>query len=272
MSDTLTDKFRIAPGVKVSLAKYDPADKSASAGAKDKNLLQLAALSNRLDQLQDVFYASGKHKLLVVLQGMDTSGKDGTIRHVFNSVDPLGVRVASFKAPTDEEKAHDFLWRIHRQVPADGEIVIFNRSHYEDVLITCVHQWIDAKECQRRYKHIIAFEKLLAQSGTIIRKFYLHISREEQKKRLDARLSDPDKQWKFRLADLDERKHWDAYAAAYEDALAATSTDDAPWYVVPADSKTNRNLFISQVLVKTLEDLRLRYPPSGENLQGVVVD
>ena len=265
-------KFLVKPGKKVNLAKYDPADKSASSSFKDKDMQDLAALSERLDKLQDVFYASGKHKLLIVLQGMDTSGKDGTIRHVFNSVDPLGVRVASFKAPTEEEKSHDFLWRIHHQAPAGSEIAIFNRSHYEDVLITRVHGWIDARECKRRYKHINAFEKMLADDDTVILKFYLHISMEEQKQRLEERLANPDKQWKFRLGDLEERKHWDDYMAAYEDALTATSTDWAPWYVVPSDSKTNRNLFISRVLVRTLERLKLSYPAPEENLEGVVVE
>ena len=265
-------KFLIKPGKKVSLARYDPADRSASSSFKEKDIRELTALSARLDKLQDVFYASAKHKLLIVLQGMDTSGKDGTVRHVFNAVDPLGVRVASFKAPTEEEKSHDFLWRVHRQVPGNGEIVVFNRSHYEDVLITRVHGWIDAKECKRRYKHINAFEKVLADSGTVILKFFLHISMDEQKRRLEERLANPDKQWKFRLGDLEERKHWEDYMTAYKDAMEATSTALAPWFVVPSDSKTNRNLFISRVLVKTLNGLKLGYPPPEENLEGVVVE
>jgi PPK2 family polyphosphate:nucleotide phosphotransferase len=263
--------FLIKPGSRVDLDKFDPDDRSASLGSKKQSLEKLAALGARLNELQDVFYGSRSHKLLVVLQGMDTSGKDGTIRHVFSAVDPLGVRVAGFKAPTDDEKAHDFLWRVHRVAPAAGEIVIFNRSHYEDVLITRVHDWIDNEEAKRRLAHINAFEKLLADSGTVIRKFYLHISRDEQKTRLEERLSDPDKHWKFALGDLAERKLWDRYMTAYEDAIAVTSTDVAPWYVVPANSKTNRNLFISNVLVETLESLKLTYP-QGPELKGIVVE
>ncbi len=259
-------------GKKLNLAKFAAGGKPRTDASKEKAKQELDALSERLDELQDVFYASGKYKLLVVLQGMDTSGKDGTIRHVFNSVDPLGVHVVSFKAPTEEEKAHDFLWRIHRHAPGSGWIAIFNRSHYEDVLITRVHGWIDDKECARRYQHINAFEKLLAQNGTVIRKFYLHISPEEQKRRLEERLKNPNKQWKFRLDDLEERKHWKAYSAAYEAALLATNTEWAPWYVVPSDSKTSRNLFISRVLVETLQDLKLTYPAPEESLQGVVVE
>jgi PPK2 family polyphosphate:nucleotide phosphotransferase len=265
-------QFLIKPGKKVNLDRFDPSDRSAASSFKEENLQELAVLSERLDKLQEVFYASAKHKLLVVLQGMDTSGKDGTIRHVFNSIDPLGVRVAAFKAPTEEEKSHDFLWRIHRQVPSAGEIAIFNRSHYEDVLITRVHGWIDAKECKRRYKNIGTFEKLLADSGTVILKFYLHISMDEQKRRLEERLKNPDKQWKFRAGDLEERTHWGNYIAAYEAALEATSAEWAPWYVVPSNSKTNRNLFISRILVKTLERLKLSYPAPSEDLQGVVVE
>jgi PPK2 family polyphosphate:nucleotide phosphotransferase len=265
-------KFLVKPGRKVNLDRIDPSDRSAVSSFKEKNVQELADLSLRLDKLQNVFYASGQHKLLVVLQGMDTSGKDGTIRHVFAAVDPLGVRVVSFKTPTDEEKSHDFLWRIHSHVPGAGEVVIFNRSHYEDVLITRVHGWIDAKECKRRYQHIIAFEKLLADNGTLILKFYLHISIDEQKRRLEERLKNPTKQWKFRLADLEERKHWSDYVVAYEDALEATSTEWAPWFVVPANSNTNRNLFISRILVKSLERLKLSYPRAPEDLLGVVVD
>jgi PPK2 family polyphosphate:nucleotide phosphotransferase len=265
-------KYLVKPGSKVVLAKSKTIDYGSTAPSKEERLQQLAVLSERLDKLQEVFYASGKHKLLIVLQGMDTSGKDGTIRQVFHSVDPLGIRVAYFKTPTEEEKSHDYLWRVHRQVPGNGEIVIFNRSHYEDVLITLVHGWIDAKECKRRYEQINAFEQLLCENGTVILKFYLHMSKDEQKRRLEERLADPDKQWKFRLGDLQERKLWNDYMRAYESAITATSSKCAPWHVVPADSKSSRNVFISSVLVETLEGLKLRYPRSQENLKGVVVD
>jgi len=263
-------KFRIKPGSRVDLSKYDPDDRSASFATKEEDAAALSAMQARLDALQDVFYAAHAHKLLVVLQGMDTSGKDGTIRHVFNSVDPLGVRVASFKVPTEEEKDHDFLWRVHRVVPGAGEIAIFNRSHYEDILVTRAHGWIDGKEAKHRIAHINAFEALLADAGTVIVKFFLHISRDEQKRRLEERIANQDKQWKFAVGDLGERKLWDRYVRAYEDALSGTSTACAPWYVVPANSKTNRNLMISRVLVKTLEKLRLEYPRRPD-LAGIVV-
>ena len=265
-------KFLIKPGSKVDLAKFDPEDRSAAPGTKQENAEKLAALSERLDELQDVFYGARSRKFLIVLQGMDTSGKDGTIRHVFGAVDPLGLRVTSFKAPTEEEKSHDFLWRVHRPAPANGEMVIFNRSHYEDVLITRVHNWIDNKEAARRFAHINAFEQMLADAGAVIVKFFLHISKDEQKVRLHERLSNPDKHWKFALGDLAERKQWDRYMAAYEDALSKTSTPHAPWYVVPANSKTNRNLFVSQVLVQMLEDLKLAYPAPAEDLKGIVIE
>jgi PPK2 family polyphosphate:nucleotide phosphotransferase len=263
------NKFRLRPGKQVDLSKFDPADRSASPGNKEQDNTELAELSARLDKLQDLLVASRTHKVLIVLQGTDTSGKDGTIRHVFKNVDPLGVRVVAFKTPTEEERSRDFLWRVHAHVPGTGEIVIFNRSHYEDVLITLVHGWIDRAEAKRRYAHINAFERLLAEGGTSIVKFYLHISKAEQRRRLQERLEDPEKQWKFRLSDLEERKLWNKYIKAYETALEATSTASAPWYIVPSDSKTNRNLFISRVLVDTLERLKLRYPESQDDLAGV---
>ncbi|MES2354609.1 MAG: polyphosphate kinase 2 family protein [Pseudomonadota bacterium] len=265
------EKFRIKPNKKVELSKFDPRDQSAAPGTKQQNTDMLATLSARLDKLQDVFYGARSHKFLIVLQGMDTSGKDGTIRHVFKSVDPLGLRVANFKGPTEQEKGHDFLWRIHQQMPGDGEIVIFNRSHYEDVLITRVHEWIDKKEVKRRLRQINDFELMLSEHATVIRKFFLYISKEEQKKRLEERLSDPEKHWKFQLGDVEERKLWDDYMKAYQDMLENTSTKHAPWYVVPADSKTNRNLFISRVLVQTLEDLKLTYPEPGEDLSKIII-
>jgi len=265
-------KFRIKPGAKVDLAKRDPADKSAVPGNKAERLTKLAELSNRIDALQDLLYAEKKQKVLVVLQGMDTAGKDGTIRHVFNSVDPLGVRAVSFRAPAGEELEHDFLWRVHRQVPRLGEVAIFNRSHYEDVLIVRVHEWIDMDECKRRYQHINDFERMLAENGMTILKFFLHISRDEQKRRLQERIDDPDKHWKFNPGDLRERKLWDDYMKAYEDALEATSTDCANWYVVPSDSKSTRNLIISSILIEQLEALKMKYPKPAEDYSGIVVE
>jgi PPK2 family polyphosphate:nucleotide phosphotransferase len=217
----------------------------------------------RLETLQELLYAEGRHKLLVVLQAMDTAGKDSTIRHVFQGVDPLGVQVASFKAPTPYELARDYLWRVHHHVPGAGEIAIFNRSHYEDVLITRVNGWIDAAECKRRYRQINDFEKMLAETGTTILKFYLHISKDEQKKRLEERRDTPEKQWKFQPGDLAVRAKWDDYMEAYEAALSATSTAHAPWHVIPANNKLARNLMVSSLLIETLDNLKMRYPESA---------
>jgi PPK2 family polyphosphate:nucleotide phosphotransferase len=267
-----SNQFRIQPGTRVHLAKRDPADKSAVPASKGERLARLAALAPRIDALQDLLYAERRHKVLVVLQGMDTAGKDGTIRHVFSTVDPLGVRAVSFRAPVGEELEHDFLWRVHRQVPRRGELVIFNRSHYEDVLIVRVHQEIALDECQRRYEHINGFERTLTEHGMTILKFFLHISQDEQRQRLQERLDDPRKHWKFNPGDLQERKHWDAYMQAYEDAIAATSTACAPWYVVPADSKSTRNLIVSSILIQELEALKMQYPRPPEGSIGMVVE
>ncbi len=222
--------------------------------------------------LQESLWAEHRHKVLVVLQGMDTSGKDGTIRHVFEGVNPLGVRVAAFKAPTEEELDHDFLWRVHPKVPGKGEMVIFNRSHYEDVLVARVQKLAPPEVWRRRYDQINDFERLLAETDTTILKFFLHISKEEQRERLQARLDDPQKRWKFRKGDLLDRAHWDEYMEAYEDALARTSHKHAPWYVVPADKKWYRNLMVAEVLVKALEALKIQVPEPEEDLKGVVVE
>ncbi len=261
----------VTRGKGFKLADHDPAD---TGGMQDKAeaRAELAELTARLDALQETFYADGRYKLLVVLQGMDTAGKGGAIRKVFEGVNPTGVRVATFKAPTGAELAHDFLWRVHPHAPAAGEIAIFDRSHYEDVLIVRVHGLVPARRWMARYDHIRDFEAMLADEGTIVRKFFLHISKGEQAKRLQARLDDPDKHWKFRLADIDERRYWDDYQAAYEDAIRHTAAPDAPWYVVPADKKWHRDLVICRALVETLEGLDLRYPPSPDDLTGVVID
>ncbi|MCB0074803.1 MAG: polyphosphate kinase 2 family protein, partial [Caldilineaceae bacterium] len=195
-----------------------------------------------------------------------------TIRHVFDGVNPQGVKVASFKKPTPEELAHDYLWRIHKQTPGDGEIVIFNRSHYEDVLVVRVHNLVPPDIWGKRYEHIRAWEKMLADEGTTILKFFLHISKEEQKERLQARLDEPEKHWKFSSADLAERKRWDDYQAAYEAMLTKTSTDYAPWYIVPANRKWYRNLVISKVIIDTLEGLNMTYPPAEPGLDQIVID
>ncbi len=265
-------RYRVKPGSKVDLKDWDPDDKSASPGGKEEDAKRLLELAAHIDELQELLYAEARRGVLVVLQGMDTSGKDGTIRHVFREVDPLGVRAVRFKAPTEDELAHDFLWRAHLQAPAKGELVIFNRSHYEDVLVVRVHKLITESECKRRYELINAFERLLADNGTVILKFYLHISKDEQRKRLQERIDNPKKQWKFSLNDLAERKLWSEYIKAYTDALAATSTDRAPWYVVPSNSKMNRNLLVSAVLLDSLEGLKMHYPRLQQKLDGVVVE
>jgi PPK2 family polyphosphate:nucleotide phosphotransferase len=265
------DEFRVKPGTKLDLGKYGNAAKNGIPKDKDERLRRLQVLAPRLDALQDLLYAERKHKVLIVLQGMDTSGKDGTIRHVFGQVDPLGVRAVSFRAPVGEELDRDYLWRVHRQVPGRGEIVIFNRSHYEDVLITRVHKWIDRAECERRYEQIKSFERMLTETGTTLLKFFLHISKDEQRARLQERIDQPKKSWKFNPGDLEERKFWRDYMRAYSDAIERTSSARAPWYVVPADSKSSRNLIVCSILVEVLENLKMKFPRLKEDISGVVV-
>jgi PPK2 family polyphosphate:nucleotide phosphotransferase len=265
-------RYLVEPEKKISLAGHDPNETGDFKDGKEKGLQEIQKLNEELQGLQELLYAENKHKVLDVLQAMDTGGKDGTIRRVFEGVNPQGVQVTSFKVPTAEELAHDFLWRIHKQTPANGEIVIFNRSHYEDVLVVRVHNIVPKDVWSKRYEQINEFEKILAASGTTILKFFLHISKDEQKERLQARLDDPNKNWKFSLGDLEERKLWDDYQQAYEDAINQTSTKYAPWYVVPANRKWYRDLVISTVLVETLKGLKMNYPKSKENLEGVVVE
>jgi PPK2 family polyphosphate:nucleotide phosphotransferase len=265
------DKYRVNPK-KFSLKDFDAKDKTERSGSKEENEAALYAMATEINTLQDILHAEGKRKVLLVLQGMDTSGKDGTVRHVFKETDPLGIRLASFKAPSSEELAHDYLWRVHQQVPRAGELVIFNRSHYEDVLIVKVHNWIDEAECKRRYAQINDFERLLTETGTTVIKCFLHISKQEQKKRLQERLDNPNKTWKFNPGDLEERKLWSDYTNAYEQAIKATSTEHSPWYIVPADSKTNRNLLISRLLLSTLKKMDLNYPPVPEAFKSIVID
>jgi PPK2 family polyphosphate:nucleotide phosphotransferase len=265
-----TTRFRVAPGAKVRLNKLDP---GATPGiGKQDGKAAAALLNSDLEALQELLYADGRHKLLVILQGVDACGKDGTIRSVFEGVNPQGVKVASFKRPTEEELGHDYLWRVHSRLPRSGEIAIFNRSHYEDVLVVRVHDLVPRDRWNKRYEHIRAFEQMLVDEGTTIIKFFLHISKEEQRVRLQERIDNPAKRWKFSRDDLGERKLWDEYAAAFEDMLAKTSTVDAPWYVIPADSNWYRNLVVSQVLVDTMRKLELRHPPAEEDLAELVVE
>jgi len=266
------NRYLVKPGENVDLSKWEPNDKGDFKGGKEEGLAEVETLNAKLEELQEVLYAEHRHKVLIVLQAMDTGGKDGAIRRVFDGVNPQGVRVASFKVPSEEELEHDYLWRVHQVVPGKGELVIFNRSHYEDVLVVRVHKLVPPEVWKKRYEQINAFERHLAENGTTLLKFYLHIDRQEQKERLQARLDDPTKLWKFRLGDLEERKLWREYTEAYEEALSKTSTDHAPWYIVPANRKWYRDLVISSVLVETLEKLDMKYPEPDENLDGVVIE
>jgi PPK2 family polyphosphate:nucleotide phosphotransferase len=266
------DQYRIKPGSKVNLEDFDPDDHELFPDGKSAGKKYLLTLNDELEALQELLYAEGKHKVLIVLQGMDTAGKDGTIRHVFDGVNPQGVRVASFGKPTEQELSHDYLWRIHQYTPGRGQIVIFNRSHYEDVLVVRVHNLVPESQWSRRYHHIREFEQMLVDEGTTILKFFLHINLAEQKERLQARLDTPEKRWKFNSGDLKERKLWPDYMQAFEAALSETSTDQAPWYVIPANRKWYRNILIAQVLIQTLKGLDMKFPPAEENLDQVVID
>jgi PPK2 family polyphosphate:nucleotide phosphotransferase len=263
------NKYLVRPGRKVDLADLDPDDVHLAPGEKPQVKARSAAIKERLAELQELLYAGHERKLLIVLQGMDTSGKDGTIRHVMGGFNPVGTRVVSFKKPSSDELDHDYLWRAHRQVPGKGEVVVFNRSHYEDVLIVRVHDLVPKETWRRRYDQINAFEQMLAEEGTVILKFFLHISKEEQRVRLEARVADPTKRWKFQPGDLEERNLWADYQRAYEDALEKTSTAWAPWYVVPANQKWYRNYVVGSIVVDKLERLHMKYPEP--DLSTVVV-
>ena len=254
-----------------SLADFDPGAKPLSSDDKARDKEAVDALALELDGLQNLFYADRRYKLLVVLQGTDTSGKDGTLRGVFSRMSPLGVHTAAWKAPNEDERARDYLWRIHQKMPAAGEIMVFNRSHYEDVLVPPVNGWITPAQTAQRYRQINDFERMLSENGTVVLKFMLHISFNEQGERLQERIDDVTKHWKFAMGDLDARKQWKQYQHAYEDLLNATSTPWAPWTVVPADSKTHRNLMIALRVRQAFEQLDLRYPPENEALKGIKV-
>ena len=252
-----------------ALADFDPSAKPYSDGDKTADSAAVEALAQELDDLQNLFYADKRFKLLVILQGTDTSGKDGTLRGVFGRMSALGVQTVGWKAPTEHEKAHDFLWRIHREVPGLGDVMIFNRSQYEDVLVPVVKGWLTPVQVAQRFAQINDFERMLTETGTVVLKFMLHISFDKQRERLQERIDDPDKHWKFDLNDLEARKQWAAYQAAYEAMLNATSTPWAPWMVVPANSKTHRNLMIATLVRDALLALGLRYPPANPALDGI---
>jgi PPK2 family polyphosphate:nucleotide phosphotransferase len=262
--------LRVEPGTKVHLASFDP---SATYGHdRSDSERELVVGQARLSDLQDRLWAEAKHPVLVVLQGIDAAGKDGTVRHVMGAFNPQGCRVASFKVPTDVELAHDYLWRVHAATPAKGEIAIFNRSHYENVLVARVHDLAPKEVWSRRYRQINEWERILVEEGTTIVKFFLAIDRDEQRRRLQARLDDPTKRWKFRIGDLDERKRWDEYRAAFEAVLDRCSTEWAPWYLVPANRKWFRNLAVAEILGDLLDDLHPAYPPEESIPPGLIVE
>ncbi|NBQ68884.1 MAG: polyphosphate kinase 2 family protein [Nitrosomonadaceae bacterium] len=269
--------YQVKPGSKLNLSHCDPDDTGdfeKTAQGKEKAKAITEKLIGKLDELQERLFANGNRALLIVLQGMDTSGKDGTIKHVMSGVNPQGCKVVTFKTPSAEELRHDFLWRVHQKAPEKGQIGIFNRSHYEDVLITRVHGLISRKVVQQRFNQIKEFEELLSENGTVTLKFFLHISKDEQKKRLEERINNPEKRWKFNEGDIEERKFWGNYIEAFEAMLAATSTERAPWYIVPANHKWYRNLVIAHHVVQALEGMKLKTPraPAGINFDTLKIE
>jgi len=269
ISATLKD-LRVAPGGAAGLAKRDTSDR-LGLGDKVAGEARRAELGEELAQLHDRLWAESERSVLLVLQGMDTAGKDGAIKKVFRGLNPQGMHIASFKAPGDHELAHDYLWRIHAACPERGQIGVFNRSHYEDVVAARIVGAADAKTCKRRFGHLRDFERMLTDEGTTLAKVFLNISCDEQRARLQARLDDPTKRWKFKQDDLETRAQWSAYQRAYEEAITATSTDDAPWYVVPADRKWVRDVAVASLLVSVLRTLDPQYPKAEIDLDNIVV-
>lgn len=265
-------RYRIAPGTDTSLKSFDPGSKEGFEGGKDDGKAALPDLRRVLSGLQTRLWAESSQKLLVVLQAIDTGGKDSTIRHVLSGVNPQGVKVYSYGKPNETELAHDYLWRIHRNTPSNGVIAVFNRSHYEDVLVVRVKNLVPQPVWEKRYQHINDFERMLSDEGTTIVKIFLTISKEEQRQRLQARLDEPDKSWKFHKSDLDDRALWDDYQAAYEAMLSRTSTEHAPWFVVPANRKWYRNIVVSNILIQTLQKMNPQFPDPEPGLEGLVVE
>jgi PPK2 family polyphosphate:nucleotide phosphotransferase len=265
------EQFRVQPGKPVRLTDFDANGKTYFPGSKEEAKDQFKPLNKKLRDLQTLLYAQGKHNLLLVLQGMDTSGKDSTTRRVFKGVNPQGVNIANFKVPTPKELSHDYLWRVHQQTPGKGEIKIFNRSHYEDVLVVRVHSLAPEERWSKRYHHISEFERLLADEGTTVIKFFLHISNEKQRKKLISRRDTPRKQWKFNPNDLSDRALWPDFQQAYQDALNKTSTEYAPWYIVPSNQKWFRDLMVATILVEMLESFQMQYPPAPEGIEEIEV-
>ena len=261
-------KFAVEPGAKVRLAKIDPSY-TGKHKSDDKALPEIQKNIDRMDKLQYLLYADGNRSLLVVLQALDAAGKNGTIRHVFSGMNPQGTFVFAFKKPTQEEAAHDFLWRAHHRTPGKGEVVIFNRSYYEDVLVVRVHKLVPRSVWSKRYELINDFETLLSRNDTTILKFYLHISPREQLARFKQRLDDPSRRWKISESDYTERELWPKYMKAYEDAIALTSTKRAPWYIIPSDHKWFRSLAVSQIIADTMDEMGLKLPPTHVDIAAI---
>ena len=263
-----TEKFRVEPGSKVDLKKIDASYKNKH-NTHEQALPEIEAYNLKLHDMQYLMYAESKHSLLICLQGRDAAGKDGTINHVLSAMNPQGCTVTGFKVPTVEELAHDFLWRYHKATPGKGHVAIFNRSHYEDVLVVRVHDLVPKDVWSKRYDHINNFEKLLYDNGTHILKFYLHIDAEEQLERFKTRIDDPDRQWKISEADYAERPFWDSYTEAFEEALSLCSTEHAHWFIIPSNHKWFRNLAVSRIVAETLESLNMKFPEPTVNIDEI---
>jgi PPK2 family polyphosphate:nucleotide phosphotransferase len=270
MTDIL-QKLRVAPGTKAGFGERDPADRLGVAD-KDAGRAQVHAVVDELDEYQAKLWAESARSVLLVLQGLDTSGKDGAIRKVLSGINPQGTHVSTFKAPNDAELDHDYLWRIHLECPTRGKLGVFNRSHYEDAVTARLVGAVDRDQCRLRYRHIVEFERMLSDEGTTLVKVFLHISKDEQKERLQARVDDPAKNWKFNPADLETRKRWDEYMDAYEEALSETSSDHAPWFIVPADHKWVRDVAVATLLVDTFRRLDPQYPAADPEIRGIVIE
>lgn len=268
-----SSRYLIKHGAKIQLSQTDPDEKTwAPPELRHLGERKFDKLRDEIQALQKVLYAQGKHRILIILQAMDTGGKDGCVKHVFSRVDPQGITVKAFKKPTNEELAHDFLWRVHPHVPSNGQIVVFNRSHYEDIISVRVKKLRPDDVWKKRYRHILDFEKMLVDEGTTILKFFLHISPDEQKARLESRLSQPEKHWKLFPEDLQDRVLWNDFMAAYDELLSKTSSTQAPWHVVPANRKWYRNLVVAQIVVDRLRALQMDYPKPTWDPSSIVIE
>lgn len=267
------ERYWVKPGSEINFSKFNSGEKSLFNGENKSDFEpQFKILQDELQELQKILYAQNKHRILVVMQAMDTGGKDGCIKHVFSHIDPQGIHVRSFKKPSEEELSYDFLWRVHSKVPHRGQLVIFNRSHYEDIIAVRVKKLFPEQVWKRRQRHVIEFERMLAEEGTTIVKIFLHISKEEQKRRLEARLENPGKHWKFNPDDLADRARWDDFMAAYEDVMAKTSTTFAPWFIVPSDRKWYRNLCVARIMLDTMKKLDMKLPQIDWDPSTIKID